>query len=233
MGATRTCRATFSAKASPTSPLASSAASRPAGSVSGTALILSAGGRSRWANIFVGLFVAAIVLLAAPLVELVPMPALAALLIVAGYQGLRVPEAVIAWKTGRISRVVMLVTFIATLVVPLQFAVLFGVALSVVLHVFRQSNKVVVTQWVLQPQGFPLEQPAPRRLPSHQPTLLYVSSAACSLPRPRTWRRCCPRSAAPRTRCWPSTCAARARSAAPSSPCCNATPWRCARTTAS
>jgi sulfate permease, SulP family len=144
------------------------------GSVSGTALILSAGGRSRWANIFVGLFVAAIVLLAAPLVELVPMPALAALLIVAGYQGLRVPEAVIAWKTGRISRVVMLVTFIATLVVPLQFAVLFGVALSVVLHVFRQSNKVVVTQWVLQPQGFPLEQPVPRRLPSHQLTLLHV-----------------------------------------------------------
>lgn len=47
-------------------------------------------------------------------------------------------------------------------------------ALSVVLHVFRQSNKVVVTQWVLQPEGFPLEQPPPRRLPSHQLTLLHV-----------------------------------------------------------
>ena len=105
------------------------------GSVSGTALIMSAGGKSRWCNIFVGLFVAAIVLLAAPLVELVPMPALAALLIVAGFQGLRVPQALIAWKTGRVSKVVMLVTFVATLVVPLQFAVLFGVALSVVLHV--------------------------------------------------------------------------------------------------
>ena len=77
------------------------------GSVSGTALVMSAGGKSRWANIFVGLFVAAIVLLAAPLVELVPMPALAALLIVAGFQGLRIPQALIAWKTGRISRVVM------------------------------------------------------------------------------------------------------------------------------
>ena len=73
------------------------------GSVSGTALVLSAGGKSRWANIFVGLFVAAIVLLAAPLVELVPMPALAALLIVAGFQGLRIPQALIAWKTGRFS----------------------------------------------------------------------------------------------------------------------------------
>ena len=68
----------------------------------------------------------------------------------------------------------MLVTFVATLVVPLQFAVLFGMALSIVLHVFRQSNKVVVTQWVLQPEGFPLEQPPPKQLPSHQLTLLHV-----------------------------------------------------------
>ena len=135
---------------------------------------MSAGGRSRWANIFVGVFVAAIVLLAAPLVELVPMPALAALLIVAGFQGLRIQQAQIAWKTGRISRIVMAVTFVATLVVPLQFAVLFGMALSIVLHVFRQSNKVVVTEWVLQPGGFPLERPTPERLPSHRLTVLHV-----------------------------------------------------------
>jgi sulfate permease, SulP family len=144
------------------------------GSVSGTALLIGAGAKSRWSNIFVGLFVAVIVLLAAPLVERVPMPALAALLIVAGYQGLRLEQAVIAWKTGRISQVVMVVTFVATLIVPLQFAVLFGMALSILLQTFRQSNKVVVAQWVLQPQGFPLEQPAPRRLPSHQFTLLHV-----------------------------------------------------------
>jgi SulP family sulfate permease len=144
------------------------------GSVSGTALIMGAGAQSRWGNIFVGLFVALIVLLAGPLVERVPMPALAALLIVAGFQGLRVEQAVMAWKTGRISRAVMLVTFVATLVVPLQFAVLFGMALSIVLQVFRQSNKVIVTQWVLQPEGFPLEQPPPAQLPSHQFTLLHV-----------------------------------------------------------
>ncbi|MBP8272579.1 MAG: SulP family inorganic anion transporter [Sphaerotilus sp.] len=144
------------------------------GSVSGTALLVGAGARSRWGNIFVGLFVALIVLLAGPLVERVPMPALAALLIVAGFQGLRVEQAVMAWKTGRISRLVMLATFLATLIVPLQFAVLFGVALSILLNTIRQSNKVVVTQWVLQPEGFPLEQPPPKRLPSHQLTLLHV-----------------------------------------------------------
>lgn len=144
------------------------------GSVSGTALVLSAGARSRWANVFVGFFVAAIVLLVAPLVELVPMPALAALLIVAGFQGLRIPQALIAWKTGRISKIVMAVTFVATLAVPLQFAVLFGMALSIVLHVFRESNKVVITEWVLQPGGFPLERTPARQLPSHQLTVLHV-----------------------------------------------------------
>jgi SulP family sulfate permease len=144
------------------------------GSISGTALIMGAGGKSRWANISVGFFVAAIVLLAAPLVERVPMPALAALLIVAGYQGLRVPQAVVAWKTGRTSAVIMLVTFVATLLLPLQFAVLFGTGLSIVLHVFRQSNKVVVTQWVLQPEGFPIEQAAPPRLASNQLTVLHI-----------------------------------------------------------
>ncbi|WP_421996366.1 SulP family inorganic anion transporter [Reyranella sp.] len=144
------------------------------GSISGTALILGAGARSRWTNISVGFFVAAIVLLVAPLVERVPMPALAALLIVAGFQGLRLRQAVMAWKTGRIPTVVMIVTFCATLILPLHFAVLFGVALSVVLHVFRQANKVVVVQWVLQPGGFPLEQAAPPRLASRQLTLLHV-----------------------------------------------------------
>ena len=144
------------------------------GSISGTALIMGAGAQSRWTNIFAGLFVAVVVLVAAPLVELVPMPALAALLIVAGFQGLRIPQAITVWNTSKVTAAVMIMTFVATLMVPLQFAVLLGMVLSIVLHVFRQSNKVVVTQWVLQPQGFPLEQPAPKQVPSNQLTLLHI-----------------------------------------------------------
>ena len=144
------------------------------GSISGTALIMSAGARSRWTNIFAGLFVALIVLLIAPLVQLVPMPALAALLIVAGYQGLRLPQAQMIWNTGKVPATIMMVTLLATLIVPLQYAVLFGVALSILIHVFRQANKVVIMEWVLQPEGFPLEQPAPSQLPSNRLTLLYI-----------------------------------------------------------
>jgi SulP family sulfate permease len=144
------------------------------GSISGTALIMGAGARSRWTNIFAGLFVALVVLLFAPLVERVPMPALAALLIVAGFQGLRIEQAMVAWKTGRVTAVVMSLTFVATLFVSLQFAVLLGVALSIVLHVVRASNKVIVTEWALQPNGYPIEQKPPAEAPSNKLTLLNI-----------------------------------------------------------
>ncbi len=144
------------------------------GSISGTVLIMGAGAQSRWANLCVGVFVAAIVLLAAPLVELVPMPALAALLIVAGIQGLRIPQARTIWSTGRSAAAVMVVTFAATLFFPLQYAVLLGMTISILLYVFGQSNKVVIRQWVLPPQGFPIEGPAPTQLPSRQVTVLQI-----------------------------------------------------------
>lgn len=144
------------------------------GSISGTALMLGAGARSRWANILAGLGVAAVVFLAAPLAELVPMPALSALLIVAGYQGLRIEGAITIWNTSKTSSAVMGLTFLATLFLPLQYAVLVGVAFSIVMHVAHQSNKVVITQLVPTPDGFPLEVPAPGALPSHRLTLLQV-----------------------------------------------------------
>jgi SulP family sulfate permease len=78
------------------------------------------------------------------------------------------------WNTSAVSTAVMVLTFVATLLVPLQYAVLLGVAFSVVLYVFRQSNKVVVKEWVLQAQGFPLEEPAPSQVPSGRLTVLYI-----------------------------------------------------------
>jgi len=144
------------------------------GSISGTVLILGAGARSRWTNILSGAFVALIVLVAAPLAERVPMPALAALLIVAGFQGLRIESALSIWKTSKASSAAMVLTFLATLVLPLHFAVLLGVAFSIVLYVARASSEIAISQLVLVPGGMPVEQPTPKKLPSNQLTVLYV-----------------------------------------------------------
>jgi SulP family sulfate permease len=145
------------------------------GSISGTALILGAGARSRWTNVFGGAAVAVIVLAAAPLAELVPMPALAALLIVAGYQGLRIEPALTAWRTGRVPAAAMTLTFLATLFLPLHFAVLLGVAFTVVLHVSRESKRTEVQEIVLVPGGMPEIRPAPPAVRSDGLTVLVVN----------------------------------------------------------
>jgi sulfate permease, SulP family len=144
------------------------------GSSSGTALIISAGARSRWANIFGGIVVAIVVLLFANLVELVAMPALAGLVIVAGIQMVNVKAIQTVWQTNAVARTMMVLTFGSTLVMPLQYAVLLGVVISILLFVFQQSNTIKVVEWVTQPNGWPVERPAPKQLESGRATFLFV-----------------------------------------------------------
>ncbi len=144
------------------------------GSSSGSALMMSAGARTRWANIFGGISVAIVVLLFANLVELVAMPALAGLVIVAGIQMINVSAIQTIWQTNRISRTIMLVTFGSTLVMPLQYAVLVGVAISILLLVFQQSNTIRVVEWAIGESGWPVEHPSPKKLKSRRVTVLYI-----------------------------------------------------------
>lgn len=144
------------------------------GSSSGTALVISAGARSRWANIFAGLSVVIVVLLFANLVELVAMPALAGLVIAAGIQMINVNAIQTVWSASAISRATMLVTFGSTLVMPLQYAVFFGVAISILLFVFQQSNSLRIVEWDTRGTGWPVERPAPTQLESAQVTVLFV-----------------------------------------------------------
>jgi SulP family sulfate permease len=144
------------------------------GSSSGTALMTSAGARSRYANIFGGISVALVVLLFANLVELVAMPALAGLVIVAGIQMINLNTIQTVWQTNTVSRAIMLVTFGSTLVMPLQYAVLLGVAISILLSVFQQSNTIRVVEWVVGDIGWPVERSAPKKLKSEKVTVLYI-----------------------------------------------------------
>jgi SulP family sulfate permease len=144
------------------------------GSASGTAVLVGAGGGSRWANIFAGLFVLVMTLAFGWLVELVAMPALAGLLIVIGARMINVPAIRTVWHTSVIARTSATITFAATLVVPLQYAVLVGVAVAVLINVFRQAEQVRLVEFVWSDDLFPVEQPAPRVLPGNAITCLTV-----------------------------------------------------------
>ena len=58
------------------------------------------------------------------------------------------------------------------MLIPLQYAVLIGVALAVLLFVINQSNKIVIKEWVYRPGKLPLEQEAPEQLESNKATIL-------------------------------------------------------------
>jgi SulP family sulfate permease len=144
------------------------------GSMSGTAVTVNAGARSRWANILAGFFVILIVLLFVGAVKLIPMSALAGLLIVVGFQNLQPQQILMVWQTGRVAQTAMILTLMATLALPLQYAILVGVATSIMMHVFRSSNQVRVVEFVPVEGGFPIEQPAPIKLADHRVTILYA-----------------------------------------------------------
>lgn len=144
------------------------------GSMSGTSLVVNTGARSRWANILAGLFVAPLVFLLQDFIGYIPMPSLAGLLIVVGFQSLKPSDVQMVWNTGQVSRVAMGLTLVATLTIPLQFAVFVGVAVSILMYVFQSSNQVKVVELSIVPQGYPIEGPVPKTLEDHQIVVLYV-----------------------------------------------------------
>jgi SulP family sulfate permease len=136
------------------------------GSVSGTIQLQSIGGRSRWANIFTGVFATVCVLLIAPLIEFIPMATLAGTLIVVGVQMINVPRIQTVWNTGWIPTLVLVVTFVLTLFAPLQYAVGLGVLLHVIIFVFRSAETVRIKRMVPQPDGTFIEGDVPETLSS-------------------------------------------------------------------
>jgi len=142
------------------------------GSLSSTALVVSAGAKSRLANVFTGLFAILAVLLLAPLIEILPMAGLAAILVIAGVQSIKLPRIQNVWKTRSASGGVMIFTFVATLAFPIQVAVFLGVLLSFIMHIYRSAEKVDIVEIVPLGDGRYEERPAPEQLPSNQVTLL-------------------------------------------------------------
>ena len=144
------------------------------GSLGGTAVSMKAGAKSRWVNVFAGLMFIALVLLFGPQVEKVAEPAIAAVLIMAGLEIIKRDRIRTVWVTGRSARLAMLLTFVLTLFVPAQWAILIGVVFSIGLHIYSAAMEVRVVELKVTEDGGLEEQPAPIDLPSDAVTVLTV-----------------------------------------------------------
>jgi len=142
------------------------------GSLSGTALLRAIGGRTRWANIFTGLFSLVIVLLFANLIEALPLSAIAGLIVIVGISIVNLPRIQNAWHTGPAPTAIMLITFIGTLLMPIHYAVFLGVFLHILLYVFQSAEAVRVEQIVILEDGRYAETTPPEQIPDGETTIL-------------------------------------------------------------
>ena len=144
------------------------------GSVSASALNVSSGARSRWANVYAGIIVAVVLLLLGSAIEKVPMATVAALLIVAAVGSLKPAAFLEVWRTNWAARLIMLTTLVLTLMVPIQYAVLAGVALSTIQYISSASLDVKVRRLVHVGDGRYAEEDPPERLPDGEVTILDI-----------------------------------------------------------
>ena len=142
------------------------------GSMSASSLNKAAGARSRTSLMIASVVMAVVIIAFAGLVGYIAMPALAGLLILVGYRTIKPDDLQSVWKTGAVQKAVLLTSFVLTMVIPLQYAVLVAVGLSVILHVVRQSNQVTVKRWLLDPGGNLIETDPPAQLPANEVVVL-------------------------------------------------------------
>jgi len=142
------------------------------GSLSASSLNKAAGARSRQALVFAGVVMAVVILAFAGVVGHIAMPALAGLLMLIGYRTIKPADLESVWKTGNLQKAVLLVTFVLTMIIPLQYSVLVGVGLSVILHMVRQSNQITVKRRQLDAEGHLVETDPPTELPANEVVVL-------------------------------------------------------------
>jgi MFS superfamily sulfate permease-like transporter len=95
------------------------------------------GAQTRWANFFHGVFILAFVLLAAPILEMIPNAALAAMLITVGIKLAHPKEFVHTFKIGKEQLAIFLVTIFFTLFEDLLVGIAAGIILKMIIHLFN------------------------------------------------------------------------------------------------
>lgn len=117
------------------------------GSFTRTALNYKSGARTRMAAVMSAVWTALILLLFAPVANYIPQASLAGLLIVIAWGLVDRRRLAMTWRTGSDSRIVLFGTLVATLVLPLDYAIFVGIGLSILL-LLKVTGSIALTQLV-------------------------------------------------------------------------------------
>ena len=103
-------------------------------SLTRSALLRLGGAQTRLAAASAALMVVPILLFAGTLVGFIPQPALAGVLLITAINMINRGRLLRIWAASRSSRALLLVTFVATLTLPLEVAILLGCGLGLLIH---------------------------------------------------------------------------------------------------
>ncbi len=132
------------------------------GSFSRAALNAYAGGQTMFSNVFNAAFVVIVFLLLAPIAGYIPMSAIAAILFVVAWGLIDVAYIRRAAASSRADLLVCGGTLVATLFLPLKYAVFLGIALNLALYL-RRASQLQVREMVPTAAGPFLERPLSAR----------------------------------------------------------------------
>lgn len=136
------------------------------GSMSATSLNVSAGARSRASLLIATITMGVVIVVFSTAVGLIAMPSLAGLLMVVGINTIKPERVRSVAGTGSVALTVMTMTFVLTLIIPVQFAVMVGVGLSILMFVVGQSARLVTKRVLFHDDGRLEEVPPPLQLPA-------------------------------------------------------------------
>jgi len=135
-----------------------------AGSLSRTAINYQAGAVTRFSGVFTAAVVAVVVLTLGPLTAYVPKAALAGLLIVAASRLIDPERLRYIIRGSRYDAVLLIATALAAVFIDIEFAILIGVALSVLWYVPRaaklKATELVVTAERVVRERLPADPPS-------------------------------------------------------------------------
>lgn len=98
---------------------------------------VNSGAKTRWANFFHGLFMLIFVLVATPVIEMIPNAALAAMLITVGIKLAHPKEFINTFKIGKEQLAIFLVTIFFTIFEDLLIGIGAGILLKVIIHLIN------------------------------------------------------------------------------------------------
>ena len=109
-------------------------------SPSRSAVNLSSGGKTRLSGVYSGMFIFIFLLTISGMIRYIPLSSLSAIIIISAISLINPENIKLIWNSRIVSRILLLATFLSTILLPVQYAIYIGVVLSVIIYLVETSH---------------------------------------------------------------------------------------------